>query len=162
MRTDEWMTEAPQVLSGIAVDVAHVFITEVELVGIGDVYGEVVELVDNEVEVHGGGGTDGPHGDGLTLLAVGEGEAVVYPSRGEILAGGLEVLFGNFNGLQGIKDFFHMIPCERQKDGDSPRLAAYVHCQPGSNHGCLRLRRPGSKPKGQVGRRLPSWHTIGA
>ena len=40
-------------LGGIAVDVAHVFIAEVELVGIGDVYGEVVELVDNEVEVHG-------------------------------------------------------------------------------------------------------------
>lgn len=149
-------------LGGIAVDVAHVFIAEVELVGIGNVDREVVELVDNEVEVHGGRGAGGPHGDGLTLLAVGEGEAVVYPSRGEILAGGLEVLFGNFNGLQGIKDFFHMIPCERQKDGDSPRLAAYVHCQPGSNHGCLRLRRPGSKPKEQVGRRLPSWHTTGA
>ena len=162
MRTDERITEAPQVLGGIAVDVAHVFISEVEPVGIGYVDGEVVELVDNEIEVHGGGGADGPHGDGLTLLAVGEGEAVVYPSRGKILTGGLEVLFGYLNGLQGIKDFFHMIPCERQKDGDSPRLAAYVHCQPGSNHGCLRLRRLGSKPKGQVGRRLPSWHTIGA
>lgn len=135
-------------LGGIAVDVTHIFITEVELVGIGNVDREVVELVDNEIEVHGGRGADGPYGDGLTLLAVGEGEAVVYPSRGEILTGGLEVLFGNLNGLQGIKDFFHMIPCERQKDGDSPRLAAYVHCQPGSNHGCLRLRCPGSKPKG--------------
>ena len=135
-------------LGGIAVDVAHIFITEVELVGIGNVYGEVVSLVDNEVEVHGGGGTDGPHGYGLTLLAVGEGEAVVYPSRGKILTGGLEVFFGNLNGLQGIKDFFHMIPCERQKDGDSPGLAAYVHCQPGSNHGFLRLRHLGSKPKG--------------
>ena len=72
-------------LGGIAVDVAHIFITEVELVGIGYVDGEVVELVDNEIEVHGGGSADGPHGDGLTLLAVGEGEAVVYPSRGEIL-----------------------------------------------------------------------------
>lgn len=162
MRTDERITEAPQVLGGIAVDVAHVFIAEVELVGIGNVDREVVKLVDNEVEVHGGGGTDGPHGYSLTLLAVRKGEAVVHPSRGEILTGGLEVLFGNLNGLQGIKDFFHMIPCERQKDGDSPRLAAYVHCQPGSNHGCLRLRRPGSKPKGQVGRRLPSWHTTGA
>lgn len=148
MRTDERMTEAPQVLGGIAVDVAYIFITEVELVGVGNVYGEVVELVDNEVEVHGRGGADGPHGDGLTLLAIGESEAVVYPSRGKILAGGLEVLFGYLNGLQGIKDFFHMIPCERQKDGDSPRLAAYVHCQPGSNHGCLRLRHLGSKPKG--------------
>lgn len=162
MRTDERMTETPQVLGSIAVDVAHIFIAKVELIGIGDVYGEVVELVGNEVEVHGRGGADGPHGDGLTLLAIGESEAVVYPSRGKILAGGLEVLFGYLNGLQGIKDFFHMIPCERQKDGDSPRLAAYVHCQPGSNHGCLRLRRPGSNPKGQVGRRLPSWHTIGA
>lgn len=149
-------------LGGIAVDVAHIFIAEVELVGIGNMDREVVELVGNEVEVHGGRGADCPHGDGLTLLAVGEGEAVVHPSRGEILAGGLEVLFGYLNGLQGIKDFFHMIPCERQKDGDSPRLAAYVHCQPGPNHGCLRLRRPGSKPKGQVGRRLPSWRTIGA
>lgn len=115
-------------LGGIAVDVAHVFIAEVELVGIGYVDGEVVELVDNEIEVHGGRGADGPYGDGLTLLAVGEGEAVVHPSRGEILTGGLEVLFGNLNGLQGIKDFFHMIPCERQKYGDSPRFAAYVHC----------------------------------
>ena len=148
MRTDERVTETPQVLGGIAVDVTHIFIAEVELVGIGDVNGEVVELVDYEVEVHGGGGADGPHGDGLTLLAVGEGEAVVHSSRGEILTGGLEVLFGYLNGLQGIKDFFHMIPCERQKDGYSPRLAAYIHCQPGSNHGCLRLRRPGSKPKG--------------
>ena len=41
-------------LGGIAVDVAHVFITEVELVGIGYVDGKVVKLVDNEVEVHGG------------------------------------------------------------------------------------------------------------
>ena len=135
-------------LGGIAVDVAYIFITEVELVSIGNVYGEVVELVHDEVEVHGRGGADGPHGYGLTLLAVGEGEAVVHPTRGEILAGGLEVLFGYLNGLQGIKDFFHMIPCERHKDGYSPRLAAYIHCQPGSNHGCLRLRRPGSKPKG--------------
>ena len=162
MRTDERITEAPQMLCGIAVDVAHVFIAEVELIGIGNVDGEVVELVDNEVEVHGGGCADGPHGDGLTLLAVGEGEAVVHPSRGKVLAGGFEVLFGNLNGLQGFKDFFHMIPCERKKDGNPPGLAAYVHCQPGSNHGCLRLRRPGSRPKGQVGRRLPSWHTIGA
>lgn len=128
MRTDERMTEAPQVLGGIAVDVAYIFITEVELVGVGNVYGEVVELVDNEVEVHGRGGADGPHGDGLTLLAIGESEAVVYPSRGKILAGGFEVLFGYLNGLQGIKDFFHMIPCERQKDGDPPGFAAYVHC----------------------------------
>lgn len=148
MRADERVTEAPQVLGGIAVDVAHIFIAEVKLVGIGYVNGEMVELVDNEVEVHGWRGADGPHGDGLTLLAIGEGEAVVHPSCGKILTGGFEVLFGNLNGLQGIKDFFHMIPCERQKDGDSPRLAAYVHCQPGSNHGCLRLRRPGSKPKG--------------
>ena len=115
-------------LGGIAVDVAHIFIAEVELVGIGDVDGEVVKLVDNEIEVHGWGGADGPHGYGLTFFAVGEGEAVVHTSRGKILAGGLEVLFGNLNGLQGIKDFFHMIPCERQKDGYSPGLAAYVHC----------------------------------
>ena len=53
MRTDEWITEAPQMLGGVAVDVAHVFISEVELIGIGDVYGEVVELVDDEIEVHG-------------------------------------------------------------------------------------------------------------
>ena len=149
-------------LGGIAVDVAHVFIAEVELVGISNVDREVVELVHDEIEVHGRRGADGPHGYGLTLLAVGEGEAVVHPSCGKVLTGGLEVLFGNLNGLQGIKDFFHMIPCERQKDGDSPRLAAYVHCQPSPNHGCLRLRRPGSKPKGQVGHRLPSWRTIGA
>ena len=98
-------------LGGIAVDVTHIFIAEVELVGVGDVYGEVVELVDYEVEVHGRGGADGPHGDGLTLLAIGEGEAVVHPSCGKVLAGGLEVFFGYLNGLQGIKDFFHMIPC---------------------------------------------------
>lgn len=42
LRTDERITEAPQMLGGIAVDVAHIFITEVELVGIGNVYGEVV------------------------------------------------------------------------------------------------------------------------
>lgn len=98
-------------LGGISVDVAYIFISEVELVGVCDVNGEVVELVDNEVEIHGRGGADGPHGYGLTILAVGEGEAVVYPSRGEILTGGLEVLFGNLNGLQGIKYFFYMIPC---------------------------------------------------
>ena len=149
-------------LGGIAVDVAHVFIAEVEPVGIGYVDGEVVELVDDEIEVHGGRGADGPYGYSLTLLAVGEGEAVVHPSRGKIFSGGGEVLFGDLNGLQGIKYFFYMIPCKRQKDSDSPRLAAYVHCQPGPNHGCLRLRHRGNKPKGQVVRRLPSWHTIGA
>ena len=53
LRTDERITEAPQMLGGIAVDVAYIFITEVELVGIGNVYGEVVELVDDEIEVHG-------------------------------------------------------------------------------------------------------------
>ena len=105
---------------------------------------------------------DGPYGYGLTLLAVGEGEAVVHPSCGKVLAGGLEVLFGYLNGLQGIKDFFHMIPCKRKKDGDPPGLSAYVHCQPGPNHGCLPLRRQGSIPMGQAVRRLPSWRTTGA
>lgn len=156
------MTETPQMLGGITVDVAYILFPQVETVGVGDVYGEVVEFVHDEIEVHGGRGADGPYGDGLTLLAVGEGEAVVYPSCGQVVTGGGEVLLGDLNGLQGIKDFFHMIPCERKEDGDPPGFSAYVHCQPGPNHGCLRLRRRGSRPKGQAVRQLPSWHTTGA
>ena len=149
-------------LGGIPVYVAYVLFPQVETVGLGDVYGEVVELMDDEIEVHGRGGTDGPYGYGLTLLRVGEREAVVHPSCGKVLAGGLEVFFGYLNGLQGIKDFFHMIPCKRKEDGDPPGFSAYVHCQPGPNHGCLPLRRQGSIPMGQAVRRLPSWRTTGA
>lgn len=67
-------------LGGIPVYVAYVLFTQVETVGLGYVYGEVVELMDDEIEVHGRGGADGPYGYGLTLLRVGEREAVVHPS----------------------------------------------------------------------------------
>ena len=149
-------------LGGIAVDVTHIFIAEVELVGIGDVNGEVVEFVGYEVEVHGRGGADSPHGDGLTLLAVGEGEAVVHPTRGQVLTGGRQVLFGYANGLQGIQDFFHVIPCQRQEDGDAPGLTAYIHCQPGPNHGCPFLRHRGNTTMEPAFRRPPSWRTTAA
>lgn len=145
MRTDERPTEFPKVLCGVAVDVAHVLPTEVEFVFICDVYGQMVELVDNEVEVHGGRGADGPYGDSLATGGIGEGEAVVHPTRGKVLLGGVVVLVGYLNRPQGIKYFFYMIPCYREKDRDSPRLSAYGHCKTGSNHRpCRLLRRRGT------------------
>ena len=148
-------------LRRITVDVAYVFIPKIKVVGVRYMDGEMVELVDNEVEVHGGRGADSPYGNGLTLLVVGEGEPVVYPTRCEVFTGGVEVLLGNLNGLQGIKDFFHMIPCKRQKDGYPPGLSANVHCKPGPNHGFL-LRRRGNIPMEQDFRPLPSWRTTDA
>ena len=156
MRTDERPAEFPKVLCGIAVDVAHVLAFEVELVGGSDVYGQVVKLVDDEIEIHGGRGADGPHGNRLTLGGIGEGEAVVHPSGGEVLLGGVVVLVGYLNGPQGIKYFIYMIPCNREKDRDAPRLSAYGHCEAGPNHRPAFLRRPGSRPKAQVVRRPPS------
>lgn len=149
-------------LGGIAVDVAYVLAFQVESVGFGYVDGKVVELVHYEVEVHGRGGADGPYGYGLTLLPVGEGEAVVHPSRGQVLTGGRQVLFGYANGFQGIQDFFHVIPCQRQEDGDAPWLAAYIHCQPGPNHGCPFLRHRGNTTMEPAFRRPPSWRTTAA
>ena len=156
MRTDERPAEFPKVLCGIAVDVAHVLAFEVELVGRSDVYGQVVKLVDDEIEIHGGRGADGPYGDRLSLGGIGEGEAVVHPSGGEVLLGGVVVLVGYLNGPQGIKYFIYMIPCNREKDRDAPRLSAYGHCEAGPNHRPAFLRRPGSRPKAQVVRRPPS------
>ena len=138
-------------LCGVAVDVADFLAFEVKAAGGSDVYGEVVQFVDYEVEVHGGRGADSPHGDGLTLLRVGECEAVVHPSRGEVRAGGSKVLLGYLNGLQGIQYFFYVIPCDGQEDRDSPRLAAYVHCEPRPNHGSAAwkvLLRRGIRTKG--------------
>ena len=160
LRTDERMAEVPKVLGGIAVDVADILAFEVELVGGCDVYGQVVKLVDNKVEVHGGRGADGPHGDRLTLGGIGEGEAVVHPSGGEVLLGGVVVLVGYLNGPQGIKYFIYMIPCNWEKDRDAPRFSAYGHCEAGPNHRPCRLHRQGSRPKAQVVRRPPSWRTI--
>lgn len=161
LRTDEWPTELPKVLGRVAVDVAHFLATEVEVVLVGDVYGQVVQLVDDKVEVHGGRGADGPHGDGLAAGGIGEGEAVVHSSRGKVLFGGVEVLVGYLNRPQGIKYFFYMIPCYREKDRDAPRLSAYGHCETGPNHRpCRLLRRRGSMPKAQEARRPPSWRTI--
>ena len=160
LRTDERMAEVPKVLGGVAVDVAHVLAFEVELVGGSDVYGQVVKLVDDEIEVHGGRGADGPHRDRLTLGGIGEGEAVVHPSGGEVLLGGVVVLVGYLNRPQGIKYFIYVIPCNREKDRDAPRLSAYGHCETGSNHRPAFLRRRGSRPKAQVARRPPSWRTI--
>ena len=163
MRTDERPTEFPKVLGGVAVDVAHVLPTEVELVFICDVYRQMVELVDNEVEVHGGRGADGPYGDSLATGGIGEGEAVVHPTRGKVLLGGVVVLVGNLNGPQGIKYFFYMIPCYREKNRDAPRLSAYGHCETGSNHRpCRLLRRRGSMPKAQVVLQQRTWRTIDA
>lgn len=154
------MAEVPKVLGGVAVDVADILSFEVELIGGSDVYGQVVKLVDDKIEVHGGRGADSPHGDRLTFGGIGEGEAVVYPSCGEVLLGGVVVLVGDLNGPQGIKYFIYVIPCNREKDRDAPRLSAYGHCETGSNHRSCRLRRPGSRPKAQVVRRPPFWHTI--
>ena len=154
------MAEVPKVLGGVAVDVADILAFEVELIGGCDVYGQVMKLVDDEIEVHGGRGADGPNGDRLTLGGIGEGEAVVHPSGGEVLLGGVEVLVGYLNGPQGIKYFIYMIPCYRKKDRDAPRLSAYGHCEAGPNHRSAFLRRPGSRPRAQVARRPPSWRTI--
>lgn len=154
------MAEVPKVLGGIAVDVADVLAFEVELIGGCDVYGQVVKLVDDEIEVHGGRGADGPYGDRFTLGRIGKGEAVVHPSGGEVLLGGVEVLVGYLNGPQGIKYFIYMIPCNREKHRDAPRLSAYGHCEAGPNHRSAFLRRPGSRPRAQVARRLPSLRTI--
>ena len=41
-------------LRRITVDVAYVFIPKIKVVGIRYMDGEMMELVDNEVEVHGG------------------------------------------------------------------------------------------------------------
>ena len=160
LRTDERMAEVPKVLCGVAVDVAHILAFEVELIGGSDVYGQVVKLVDDEIEVHGGRCADGPHGNRLTLGGIGKGEAVVHPSGGEVLLGGVVVLVGYLNGPQGIKYFIYMIPCNREKDRDAPRFSAYGHCEASPNHRSAFLRRPGSRPKAQVVRRQPSWRTI--
>ena len=161
LRADERMAELPEVLGGFAVDVAHVLAFEVKLVGGSDVYGQVVQFVDDEIEVHGGRGTDGPHGDGLPTGGIGEGEAVVHPTRGQVFLGGVVILVGYFNEPQGIKYLFYMMPCYREKHRDTPRLSAYIHCETGPNHlAWIRLRRRGSMPKAQEARRLPSWRTI--
>lgn len=160
LRTDERPAEIPQMLCCVAVYVTNFLTAQVEVVLVGDVYGQVVELVDNEVEIHGGGGAERPYGDGLAPGGVGEGEAVVHLSGGKVLLGGVVVLVGYVNGPQGIKYFFYMIPCDGKKDRDAPRLPAYGHCQTGPNHRPCLLRLRGSMPKVQAVRQPPSWHTI--
>lgn len=144
MWTYKWPTELPKVLCSVAVDVAHLFSSEVEVVLVGNVNGQVVKLVDDKIEVHGRRCADGPNRHSLAPDGIGEGESVVHSPRGEVFLCGVIVLVGYLNGPQGIKYFFYMIPCYREKDRDAPRLSAYGHCEAGPNHRPCRLRRRGT------------------
>lgn len=144
LRTDEWPTEVPKVLCGVAVDVAHILAFEVELIGGRDVYGQVVKLVDDEIEVHGGRGTDGPHGNSFTLLRIGKRETVVDPSGSQVLTSCVKILFRYANRFQGIQYLVDMIPGYRKKHRNPPRLPAYVHRESCPNHRTKDLRHRGT------------------
>ena len=64
-------------LRHISVDITNILAFQFNAAGGCDVYGKVVELMDDQVQVHGGRGADGPYGNGLPLLGIGEGETVV-------------------------------------------------------------------------------------
>ena len=149
-------------LRHISVDITNILAFQFNAAGGCDVYGKVVELMDDQVQVHGWRGADGPYGNGLPLLGIGEGETVVDTAASEVLPGGGQVLFGDADGLEGIKDFFHMIPGKRQVDGDAPGLAADIHRQPCPNHLPCPSPFRGIPPRGQACRQPLSWRTIGA
>ena len=51
------------------------------------------------------------NGHGLPQYVVAEGKPVVHLTTGEILVSLAQILPIAVNGIQGINDFLHMIPC---------------------------------------------------
>ena len=75
-----------------------------------------------------------PYGDCFIVQWVCIGYSVVYLTASKIPQCSNIVLSINANRIQGIHDFTHMIPCNRQEYGNIPRLTIYYNMETLTNH----------------------------